>query len=72
MACVLFGLSADEALSGITIHAARAMGLADRAGRIATGRPADFSVWDLPGAEFLVYQLGGLRPEAVYVAGERL
>lgn len=72
MACILFGLSAEEALMGITRHAARAMGLADRAGQIAVGRPADFSVWDLPGAEFLVYQLGGLRPDAVYVAGARV
>jgi imidazolonepropionase len=72
MSCLLFGLSAAEALAGITVHAARAMGLEDEAGRIATGRPADFSVWDLPGAEFLVYQLGGLRPDAVYIDGERV
>jgi imidazolonepropionase len=72
MACSLFGLTAMEAVEAITGNAAAAMGLADSAGRIALGMQADFTVWDLPGPEHLVYQLGGLFPERTYVEGETI
>lgn len=70
MACTLFGLSALEAIQGITRCGATAMGLGDSAGSIAVGRQADFTVWDLAAPEQLVYQLGGLYPDRVYVKGE--
>jgi imidazolonepropionase len=71
MAATLFGMSTEEALLGVTDHAARALGLEDR-GRLAVGRRADFSLWDLPEPAMLTYQLGGLSPSAVYVEGKRL
>lgn len=72
MACTLFGMTAEESLLGITRNGAMAMGSCESAGSIGVGRPADFTVWDLPCAEHLVYQLGGLAPESVYVRGNRL
>jgi imidazolonepropionase len=45
MACVLFRLTPEEALRGMTVNAARALGLTDR-GRLAAGQRADFCVWD--------------------------
>ena len=69
MAVTLFGLTSEEALLGVTDHAARALGLEDR-GRLAIGRRADFSLWDLPDPAMLAYQLGGLAPSAVYVRGK--
>jgi imidazolonepropionase len=72
MACTLFGLTAPEAIGAITRHGAAAMGLAESAGRIAVGLPADFTVWGLPGPEHLVYQLGGLFPEQIFVEGEAI
>ncbi len=72
MACTLFGLTVEEALLGVTRNAAKAMGTAATAGVIGVGRPADFTIWDLPSPGHLVYQLGGLAPEAVYVGGVRL
>jgi imidazolonepropionase len=68
MATVLFGLSAEEALLGATRNAARALGLGDR-GTLSLGQRADFAVWDLPGPEHLVYQMGGLRPTARFLLG---
>lgn len=68
MATVSFGLTAAEALQGATVHAARALGLADR-GTLTVGARADFTLWDLPGPEYLVYQHGGLRPVATYIEG---
>jgi imidazolonepropionase len=70
MACTFFGLTAFEAVEAITRHGAAAMGMADCAGTIAVGRPADFTVWDLSAPEQLVYQLGGLYPDHVYAEGE--
>ena len=70
MACTFFGLSPLEAVQGITRCGAAAMGLGDSAGSIAVGRQADFTVWDLAAPDQLVYQLGGLYPDRVYVGGE--
>ena len=71
MAATIFGLTADEALLGVTDHAARALKLEDR-GRLTVGRRADFSLWDLAEPAMLTYQLGGLAPSAVYVEGKPL
>lgn len=56
LACVLFGLSVEEALRGVTIHAARALGLTDR-GRLAPGCRADLLICRERPAE-QVYWLG--------------
>ena len=58
MACTLFGLTPDEALQGTTVHAARALGLAD-AGRIAPGLRADLAIWDAEGPDEIAYRIGG-------------
>ena len=41
MACTLFRLTVPEALAGITLHAARALGLQDTHGALEVGRPAN-------------------------------
>ena len=64
----LFGLTPTEALRGVTVHAARALGLEDR-GAIAPGLRADFCLWDIPAPEYLVYRLGGLRPDRIFING---
>ena len=69
MACSLFGLTPGETLAGVTRHAARALGLDNEIGQIAENRQADFTIWDIPDPAFLVYQLGGLNPDAVYIKG---
>ncbi len=45
MACVLFRLTPEEALRGLTVNGARALGLQDR-GQLVAGQRADFCVWD--------------------------
>lgn len=44
MACVLFGLTPEEALRGLTVNGARALGLPDR-GQLVPGQRADFCIW---------------------------
>lgn len=58
MACVLFKLTPEEALTGVTRHAAKALGLEDSHGTLAIGKMADFVVWDISHPEELVYNLG--------------
>ncbi len=58
MACTLFGLTPEESLRGMTSAAAAALGVQDRAGRIAVGCRADFALWDVRTAAELVYMIG--------------
>ncbi len=71
MAGLLFGLTPDEVLDGVTRHAARALGRQGRIGALAPGLDADFCLWDLPAPEFLCYQLGGLKPRQRFFKGRR-
>ncbi len=70
MSVLLFGLTPEEALLGVTYNAARALGR-DDLGALARGKRADFTVWSIPEPEFLAYQLGGVRPEAIFINGVR-
>lgn len=57
MACTLFRLTPEEALAGVTCHAAAALGLNDR-GVLAPGKRADFVLWDVQRPAELAYALG--------------
>ena len=58
MACVLFGLTPEEALIGVTRGAAGALGLEQDRGRLAVGMRADFSLWDVTDPVWLAYWMG--------------
>jgi imidazolonepropionase len=57
MACTLFRLTPEEALAGVTRHAAQALGLADR-GVLAPGLRADFVLWQVQRPAQLAYAIG--------------
>ena len=57
MACTLFRLTPEEAWRGVTVHAARALGLHDR-GMLAARQRADFVVWDAEHPRELAYRFG--------------
>jgi imidazolonepropionase len=57
MGCTLFRMTPQEALAGVTINAARALGLADT-GQIAAGKRADLAVWDVRRPGELSYRIG--------------
>jgi len=58
MACTLFRLTVPETLAGITTHAARALGLQDTHGLLASGRPANFVLWPFAEAPEIAYWFG--------------
>ena len=57
MACTLFRLTPEEAWRGVTVNAARALGLADR-GALRAGLRADLAVWDAEHPRELAYRFG--------------
>jgi imidazolonepropionase len=63
MACTLFGLTPEEAVAGMTINAARALGLAHSIGSIAAGKQADLAVWHIESLTELGYWVGLPGPE---------
>ena len=63
MACTLFGLTPEEALTGMTVNAARALGLAHAVGSIAPGKAADLAVWRIESLSELGYWIGLPGPE---------
>ena len=68
MACTLFRLTPEEALAGVTRHAAQALGLTD-AGTIAPGMRADLAVWDAEHPAELSYRFGHRPLHARYFGG---
>jgi imidazolonepropionase len=69
MACVLFGLTPEEALKGVTVNAAKALGLKDR-GILAPGMKADLLLWDTERPGDLAYPMGFNPLAAVIKNGE--
>ncbi|GER06531.1 imidazolonepropionase [Iodidimonas muriae] len=59
MACTLFRLTPYEALAGMTIHAARALGLQDDTGMLRVGMAADLAIWAIFEPAELCYWIGG-------------
>ncbi|MCW5589895.1 MAG: imidazolonepropionase [Legionellales bacterium] len=58
MACTFFRLTPEQALLGVTINAAKALGLAKTVGSLEVGKHADLSVWDVDHIEELAYRIG--------------
>lgn len=69
MACTFFRLTPLEALRGITVNAARALGLNGR-GLLAPGQRADFAAWELDHPNELAYWFGHNPCRRVVVAGQ--
>jgi imidazolonepropionase len=69
MACTLFRFTPEEALSGVTRHAAQALGLADR-GALAPGMRADFVVWQVQHPAALAYAMGANPLRATVFKGQ--
>jgi imidazolonepropionase len=58
MACTLFGLTPQEALSGVTRDAARALGALADIGTLEVGKRADVAFWRIDRPAELCYGLG--------------
>ena len=70
MAATIFRLTPVEILRGVTVNAARALGLATSHGQLAVGMRADFCLWSVDSPAELVYWLGGTRPTHIVRGGK--
>lgn len=68
MGCTLFRMTPLEAMQGVTINAARALGLSD-CGSIAVGKRADLAVWNVAHPAELAYRIG-FNPLHARIIGE--
>lgn len=69
MACTLFRLTPEEALAGMTVHAAKALGLQDEIGTVSAGKAADLCAWNVTRPAELCYWIGLPGPERRIVDG---
>jgi imidazolonepropionase len=58
MGATMFRLTVEECLLGMTRNAARALGLADGAGTLETGKACDLAIWNIERPADLVYRIG--------------
>ncbi len=69
-ACVLMGLTPEEALTGVTRHAAQALGLAHQKGQLKTTWDADLLLWDIDHPAQLSYSINMHLPKKIWIAGQ--
>jgi imidazolonepropionase len=59
LSCLLFGLTPEEAVTGMTRHAAGVLGLEAEIGTLAPGKRADLVCWEVDHPSELAYWMGG-------------
>lgn len=69
LGCSFFRMTPTEALRGLTVNAAAAIGLAGQVGELHVGLPADFVLWEISQPAELCYWLGGSPPREIVRGG---
>lgn len=72
MGCTLLHMTPEEALAGVTQHAATALGLGHSHGSLEAGKAADFIAWQIERPADLAYWLGGELPRRVVRQGREI
>lgn len=69
LACLKYRLTPREALAAVTLNAAAAVGMAERAGSLEPGKQADILLWDAPDLDYIFYRFGSNLVSRVYKKG---
>lgn len=72
MACTLFRMTPEEALAGVTLNGAKALGLDTVCGSLEAGKEASFVAWDIAHPAELSYWLGGSLSKQVIYQGKEV
>ena len=70
IACLKYRLTPEEVLTGVTLNAAAAIGMADKVGSIDRAKQADLVICDAPDLNYLCYRLGSNLVHTVIKKGE--
>ena len=70
MACTLFRMTPEEALAGLTRHAAKALGYDKICGTLEKGKAADIALWDIKHPRELSYAFGHSPCHGVMLGGD--
>ena len=70
LACILFGLSPEEALLGYTAAAAKVLGLGRDRGTLEPGKRADLALWSVADLAELCYRVGASPLKSLVKDGE--
>ena len=70
LACVLFGLTPEESLRGVTVNGARALALQGDRGTLEEKKMADLAFWEIGHPRELSYWVGKNPCEGVVKNGE--
>jgi imidazolonepropionase len=68
--CIVYGMTVVEAIRGITVNAAKALGMESEVGMLQTGRRADIVVTDVPDYRHLAYRVAHNPCRMVLCGGE--
>lgn len=72
LACSRFRLSPEEALAGVTRHAAAALGRSDYVGTLEVGKAADLACWSCASPAQLSFHMGLNYLSAVFINGDEV
>ncbi len=70
LGCLKYRMTPEEVLTGVTLNAAAAIGMADRVGSVERRKQADLVIWDAPDLNYLCYRLGSNLAHTVIKKGE--
>ncbi len=70
LACVLFSMTPEEALAGVTRNAAKALNLLDEIGTLEVGKSADIVLWNATNPAELSYHIAGNPCQKVMLKGK--
>ncbi len=69
IACLKYRLTPEEVLTGVTLNAAAAIGMAEKVGSVDRAKQADLVIWDAPDLNYLCYRLGSNLAHTVIKKG---
>lgn len=72
IACSMMKMHPAEALQGVTVNAARALGLQNEVGRLEPGMAADIVLWDADDYRMIPYAAGHSLADTVLINGRRV
>ncbi len=70
MACTFFSMTPMESLKGVTINAAKALGLQKQIGSLEVGKSADLVMWNTQNPASLSYNIGLNLCERIMIQGQ--